>query len=498
MEWLVGFLGFAVVTLILSYLFFRELYLRRLKSFSEELLKAVQDSENGEKLVSGSDHSFADVYEGFSTVIKHLRKHEMEKQELLNIISSIAGNMEFEKMLETLMPGLLRITQSTCGAFYLLNQGSNKLQIKYSHGFSKNLFSEFDMPLGEGFFGADFVSREVRIFKDVPEDTLYVMRTFLGKIKPKSIMVVPIVTQEALTGAVVLSSIYNYTEENVEMIELVKYYVGVAVGNGITYEKTKRLTNELKFQNKLIQNLNEDLETKVSERIIFLNNIIDCIQDYAIYAMDKNGIVLAWNKGAERLFGYSSDELMGKNVEVIYSEEEIKSGKVKNRIETVLRDGKYIETGWRIRKDGSRCYVDVMISGMYDQKGNIIGMTNVTCDVTDMRALEDALSIEKEFTQRILESSEHAILLTDDRGIVRTANTEAETVLRSDQLLGHGLFEFFEDSLECKEALLGIAKGSSRREWECKVRGQSGTVRIHAEILSGESDTHKIFIRIDP
>ena len=105
-------------------------------------------------------------------------------------------------------------------------------------------------------------------------------------------------------------------------MDIIKYYVGVAINNGITYERTMRLTNELKFQNKLIQNLNEELEKKAEERTFFLNNIVDSIKDYAIYAMDKNGIVLAWNKGAEIIMGYKKDEICGKSIKNIYSAEE--------------------------------------------------------------------------------------------------------------------------------------------------------------------------------
>ena len=72
-----------------------------------------------------------------------------------------------------------------------------------------------------------------------------------------------IINENNLIGIMVFASIYNYTDEQIEIINLTKHYVGIAVNNGIIFEKSKRLTNELQFQNKLIQELNDELEKKL-------------------------------------------------------------------------------------------------------------------------------------------------------------------------------------------------------------------------------------------
>ena len=325
----------------------------------------------------------------YSVRIYRESKKERNRQLILNIVNSIAANMEVEKILEDLMPVLLEVTGSNCGAFYLANHATSKLEIKHSVGFSKNIYAEFDLSLGEGIIGQAAINQEIRIMRDIPDDTTYLMRTFLGTAKPKSIMVVPIVNQDKLIGVFAFASIYEYSAWQQEMLNLIKYYVGAAVNNGMTYEKTKRLSNELKFQNRLIQNLNDDLERKVQERTLFHNEILNSIADHAIYAIDKGGSILVWNKGAELLFGYEAKEMLGKSVDELYLPQEVRDGVVQALLIKAQQHGKFEEEGWRHRPDGSRYYAETMLFARYSQQGEFLGYTNVTKDTTAFKKEEE-------------------------------------------------------------------------------------------------------------
>lgn len=201
---------------------------------------------------------FYDCVADFQRVI---RKREQYHSEIFNILNSAAVNIELDKFLDDFIPKLLGATESLCGAFYLLNDFSNKLELKYSCGFDKNIYREFDLNANEILIG----DLKVRVTNEIPNDTIYMIKTFMGKIKPRSTMTIPIANENKLIGILVFASIYNYTDEQVEIIEHTKHYVGIAVNNGIIFEKTKRLTNELQFQNKLIQDLNEELEKKLKD-----------------------------------------------------------------------------------------------------------------------------------------------------------------------------------------------------------------------------------------
>ena len=413
-----------------------------------------------------------------------LRKKDDTRQEILNVVNSVAVNMEFEKVLEDLLPKLIAVTGSNCCAFYSLNVQTNKLEIKHSVGFSKNIFSEFDINLGEGFIGEASLNNKTTVCVDIPDDSVYLIRTFLGKLKPRNMLIVPIFYHEETTGVMVFASIHKYSQEDLEMVEMIKYYVGVAVANGMTYEKTKRLSNELKFQNKLIQNLNDELEKKVENRSFFLSNIIDSIQDYAIYAMDNNGVILTWNKGADNMLGFTAEEAVGKQIEYIYSPEE--KDNVKRRLQQVLKEGKYAENGWRNRRDGSRFFYEMRMFCMYNDKNEVIGISNITKDMSDIMNAESALLFEKEVSLRILESSSRALLFTDENGDIIQSNHNAELLLDQEFLSGSGLYEFFEDSKALSEKIRVTAQNLYYNELFAKLRDEADIIKLQINVIFDE------------
>ncbi|MDR1641111.1 MAG: PAS domain S-box protein [Clostridiales bacterium] len=485
--------GALIALYIVCRLYFSYLMRRNVKLMAKGIQSVLKDT--GDWKGYEYRYELALFYEELDKLKSALRKKEETRQEILAVVNSVAVNMDFDKVLEDLMPKLIEVTGSNCCAFYSLNPHTNKLEIKRSLGFSKNIYSEFDLTLGEGFIGATAANSQTTVVMDIPEDSVYMIRTFLGKLKPKSMLVAPISYHDQMTGVMVFASIHEYTADEMEMVELIKYYIGVAVANGLTYEKTKRLGNELKFQNKLIQNLNEELENKVANRSLFLNNIIDSIQDYAIYAMDKNGIIQTWNKGADLLLGFTAEEAIGKQMEHIYKPEEKES--VRKRLTSVLQEGKYIENGWRFRKDGTKFFYEMKMFVMYNERREIIGISNITKDMTSIKSVESALWFEKEVSIRILESSSRALIFTDEAGVIILANHNAEILLEQEFLSGRGIYEFFEDSEALAEAIVSTADHSYFSEMECRLRDEVDMVKLQLNVMFDDvTGSKKLFISL--
>ncbi|GHU77459.1 hypothetical protein FACS1894188_11760 [Clostridia bacterium] len=440
-----------------------------------------------------SDDDMVDFYTELKAVAEMLRERENNRKELLNIANSIAVNIDLSALLEDLLPKVIKATNSTCAAFYLANAATNKLEIKSSIGFSKNIYGDFDMNIGEGIMGS--VTNDVKIIKDIPEDSVYIIRTYLGKIKPKSMMIIPIIDADRLVGVLTLASIYNYEENQSEIIELIRYYIGISIGNAVAYEQTKRLTNELKFQNTLIQNLNEELEKKIDNRTVFLNNIIDSIKDYALYALDTDNIITAWNKGAEQILGYEKEEIIGQSVEHILSESDIKKNIIKTRIETATRDGRYEESGWKVKKDGTSYFAEMSLFPMYDNSNNIVGFTNVIKDVTYLKNVEKALGYEKEFTQKIFETSQQAVIMSNQSGIITMANEKAEKLLGESGLQNRDLCDFFVEAENLRRSLVDVAKRYGRGGWCTILKSSKAAIEFNAYMLmeSGKGDP-KLFL----
>jgi len=266
------------------------------------------------------------------------------------------------------MPKLAELTRSNCCAFYAVNNAS-RLSIKHSIGFGKNIYSEFDLDLGEGFIGHLAMKEEATVVHDVPDDTIYMVRTFLGKIKPRNIMVVPIFHQEQLNGVLVCASINAYSEEDLSLVGMIRYYLGVAVGNGINSEKTKRLTNELAFQNKLIQNQHEEMRKRLRDKELLLYHLVNMIGDEIVYVLDADYRVLYWNKSAKALYGITREEAVGRHIDQIHGE--LGCASIKDVLQNLGRcpiDSQTIEHCiWITGRDGKSHRFELRFSQLADE-----------------------------------------------------------------------------------------------------------------------------------
>jgi PAS domain S-box-containing protein len=122
--------------------------------------------------------------------------------------------------------------------------------------------------------------------------------------------------------------------------------------------------------------------------------LVERVQGYAIFMLEPAGHVMSWNAGAERINGYRADEITGQHFRVFYPPDKQASGHPEHELELAVRDGRYEEDGWRVRKDGSRFWANVLITALYDEQGRHVGFAKVTRDVDEhnqMRTnIEDA------------------------------------------------------------------------------------------------------------
>ena len=131
---------------------------------------------------------------------------------------------------------------------------------------------------------------------------------------------------------------------------------------------------------------------------------IGAVTDYAIFTMDASGLIKNWNEGAQRLNGYAASEIVGQHFSRFYPEEEIQNGKPQRELEIAAREGRVEDEGWRIRKDGSRLWANVVITAMRNQSGQLVGFTKVTRDFTErMRAQEELRRTNSELATQVAE-----------------------------------------------------------------------------------------------
>jgi PAS domain S-box-containing protein len=174
-------------------------------------------------------------------------------------------------------------------------------------------------------------------------------------------------------------------------------------------------TGELAGFGKVIRDVNE-------ERFRLL---VEGVQDYAIYMMDSEGRIATWNNGAERIKGYTNTEIIGKHFSTFFTEEDVEAGKPQQILEVAAREGRSEQEGWRVRKDGSRFWVNGIVTAVHDKSGKIIGFSKITRDITERMQQQEALSA----AQNALATSE-ASLRQLSLSLLRTQDEERRRIGR--------------------------------------------------------------------
>ena len=174
--------------------------------------------------------------------------------------------------------------------------------------------------------------------------------------------------------------------------------------------------------------------------------LVESVGDYAIFALDGTGRVMSWNAGAERIKGYSAQEIVGRHFSAFYPPEDGVADRLKRKLEIAAREGRVEEEGWCVRKDGSRFWANVVISAMRNGQGRATGFSKVTREVARVRPIKDALrQSEETFGLLVRSVKDYAILLLDTEGRVTSWNEGAERIkgYTEDEILGSSFKRFY-------------------------------------------------------
>jgi len=196
----------------------------------------------------------------------------------------------------------------------------------------------------------------------------------------------------------------------------------IIVSHALTYSRDGTLLC-------LIRDITAEKETEQTlerERRQF-ENFVDAVENYAIFALDPDGYITSWNRGAKQLKGYDEDEIIGEHFSTFYPEAKTEAGYPAELLETALDAGSVEDTGWRVRKDGSEFWANVVITAVFDDDGQHQGFLKVTREMPRERASHQALEAENDFLERALDVLEDVFYALDSEGnIVRVADRAVE------------------------------------------------------------------------
>jgi len=174
--------------------------------------------------------------------------------------------------------------------------------------------------------------------------------------------------------------------------------------------------------------------------------MVQDVQDYAILMLDPQGNVTTWNVGACRLKGYEAEEIIGCHFSIFYPPSEIAAGKPKRELELAAATGRLEDEGWRVRKDGSQFWANVVITAMRDRDGTLLGYGKITRDLSERRAHELALrASEERFRLMVQDVQDYAILMLTPQGNVATWNLGAQRLkgYEAEEIIGRHFSVFY-------------------------------------------------------
>ncbi len=175
--------------------------------------------------------------------------------------------------------------------------------------------------------------------------------------------------------------------------------------------------------------------------------LVEGVIDYALYMLDPSGVVVNWNPGAERLKGYTAEEIVGQHFSRFYAREDRAAGMPGRVLETAARDGRFEGEGWRLRKDGSRFWALVVVDAIRNaETGTLEGFVKVTRDITERRSAQEALrESERQFRLLVDGVTDYALYMLDPNGIVTSWNAGAERIkgYTADEIIGQHFSRFY-------------------------------------------------------
>ena len=229
----------------------------------------------------------------------------------------------------------------------------------------------------------------------------------------------------------------------------------------------------------------ESIPDRASNTEYQLQMLVESVRDYAIFLLDPGGHIVTWNQGAQSIKGYTFDEIRGRHFSIFYPREDIESGKPDYELRVAAQDGRFEDEGWRLRKDGSRFWANVVITALKDENGTLLGFGKVTRDISQRK-----WAMEANF-EKLFRSSPNPILLSslDDARFIEVNEALCELLgYGRDELIGQssialGVWLYAE---ERTHIVAELKAGRAVRVEPCEMRTKSGdrrNVDVSADII---------------
>lgn len=274
----------------------------------------------------------------------------------------------------------------------------------------------------------------------------------------------------------------------------------------LTLYPIKRGTETIGFSC-LLRNVSErkkgELELRQSEERYRL--MVESVKDYAIFMLNPTGHIMSWNEGAKRLKGYHTSEIIGKHFSIFYTAEDLETQKPKRELEIAVATGKYEEEGWRIRKNGSLFWANIVITALFNDQNQLIGFSKVTRDLTDRKNYDESLRQSEERYRALVEQlTDYGIFMLDEKGRITSWNEGAKRIkgYLAEEIIGKYFSIFYpeEEIISGKPAYeLKVARAEGKYEeegWRLRKDGTRFWANVVITAVYNHQGTHIGFSKV--
>ncbi|SKA25012.1 sensor histidine kinase [Novilysobacter spongiicola] len=233
--------------------------------------------------------------------------------------------------------------------------------------------------------------------------------------------------------------------------------------------------------------------------------MVEAVRDYAIFLVDTDGRIRSWSAGAQALKGYTPEEAIGRSIEIFYTPEQVRLGLPRAKLEEALRSGRVEDEGWRLRKDGSRFWANVVLTALFDQDGTHRGFAKVTRDFSARRQHEELLRQSEERFRLLVEGvRDYAIFMLDPSGNIASWNLGAQLNkgYTAEEIIGRHFSIFYpQNKLDEKwpEQELAMALRDGRFEdqgWRLRKDGSRFWASVVITALHDDEGRHYGFAKV--
>ena len=358
------------------------------------------------------------------------RHQQVERERIVaEIAQQIRQTLNLEEILHTTVSQVRQFSHTDRAIIYRFDPNWNGSGTVIAESVGQEWSSMLGQRIQDTGFAKESLVQEyaqgrLQITGDIEKaDLVDCYLDFLRRFQIKANLVVPIMHGEKLWGLLGIQQCAQprqWQPLETNLLQQLATQVAIAIHQSELYQQA---------QTELSERIQAEAELRASEERFRL--IVEKVKDYAIFMLDPEGHVVSWNLGAERIKGYRRDEILGRHFSCFYPEENRQQGLPEQVLRIARTEGQFDTEGWRVRKDGSQFWANVVVTALWDAAGQLRGFSKVTRDISDRRRAEQVrLALEKEKELNQLQLHFFSMVSHEFR-------TPLSTILMSAQILEH-------------------------------------------------------------